>query len=303
MIRSMTGFGVAEGSVGGASVSVEVRSVNSRHFKCSVRVPEGMEALEAELDAHCARRLARGTVTVALRVSEVASAVSARIDRDRLRHHFAEVTSALPAPAGASIGSDPQAAATLASGLLALPGVVVSDGGASFLQSLRPVAVSLLDAACDRALAMRTTEGQSLRDHVQACAAQLRERLSAVKARAPQVVTAYEARLRQRVSALLAEAGVAVQQADLLREVAVFAERSDIAEETERLGAHLSQLDGLLDPANPEPVGRTLDFLSQEMLRETNTIASKSADAEISRHVVEMKTAIDRIKEQAQNAE
>jgi uncharacterized protein (TIGR00255 family) len=150
---------------------------------------------------------------------------------------------------------------------------------------------------------MRTAEGTALRDHVRSCAATLGDRLAAVRERAPRVVAAYQERLRQRVNALLAEVGAAVEPSDLLREVAIFAERSDIAEEVSRLSAHLAQLDSLLSDANPEPVGRTLDFLAQEMLREANTIASKSADAEISRHVVDMKTAIDRIKEQAQNAE
>ena len=110
-------------------------------------------------------------------------------------------------------------------------------------------------------------------------------------------------RLRQRLATALKELGATVSDADLVREVAIFAERSDIAEEVARLSGHVAQFRSVIDASNPQPAGRTLDFLAQEMLREANTIASKSGDVEISRRVVEIKTAIDRIKEQAQNAE
>jgi uncharacterized protein (TIGR00255 family) len=303
MIRSMTGFGTAATKVGGATVSLEVRSVNNRHFKCTVRVPEGMESLEAELESRCSRRLGRGSVTISLRLTEAETAVAARIDAERLSQYMIQLDRALSGLGTRTTQDDAATRAAIAGALLALPGVVVSDGGASFLHSVQPAAMALLDEACDRLLAMRTAEGTALRDHVRSCAATLGDRLAAVRDRAPRVVAAYQERLRQRVNALLAEVGAAVEPSDLLREVAIFAERSDIAEEVSRLSAHLAQLDSLLSDANPEPVGRTLDFLAQEMLREANTIASKSADAEISRHVVDMKTAIDRIKEQAQNAE
>jgi uncharacterized protein (TIGR00255 family) len=108
---------------------------------------------------------------------------------------------------------------------------------------------------------------------------------------------------RQRLAAALKDLGAAVSDADLVKEVAIFAERSDIAEEIARLGGHVEQFRSIIEPSNPQPAGRALDFLAQEMLREANTIASKSGDVEISRRVVEIKTAIDRIKEQAQNAE
>ncbi|MCK6478560.1 MAG: DUF1732 domain-containing protein, partial [Phycisphaerales bacterium] len=113
----------------------------------------------------------------------------------------------------------------------------------------------------------------------------------------------YEQRLRQRIEAMLKEAQVKVDAVDLIREIAVYAERTDIAEEISRLGGHLEQFADLLKPDSDKPVGRTLDFLAQEMLREANTIASKSPDAGISRLIVEVKGAIDRIKEQAANVE
>ncbi len=120
---------------------------------------------------------------------------------------------------------------------------------------------------------------------------------------APTVIEEYHQRLRQRIDELLARAELKVVEQDLIREVAVFAERTDIAEEVSRLGAHLEQMQQIVAAPEDEPTGRTLDFLAQELLREANTIASKSNDAAISRAIVEVKGAIDRIKEQAQNIE
>jgi uncharacterized protein (TIGR00255 family) len=158
-------------------------------------------------------------------------------------------------------------------------------------------------SACDALLAAREREGEALRTLLGEFGAQIDERLRAIRARAPEVVGGYQDRLRQRLAAALKDMGVSVGEADVVREVAIFAERADIAEEVARLGGHLEQFRSLIEPSNPQPAGRALDFLAQEMLREANTIASKSGDVEISRRVVEIKTAIDRIKEQAQNAE
>jgi uncharacterized protein (TIGR00255 family) len=186
--------------------------------------------------------------------------------------------------------------------LLTVPGVV----GLSpelLAESARPVLLRLLDEACDRMLAMRAREGESLHKLLSSFGSSLRERLAVVRERAPEVVRQYQERLRARVNQMLSEIGATVRDEDLLREVAMFAERSDIAEEIARLGGHIDQFESILDPKSDEPAGRTLDFLAQEMLREANTIASKSSDGEIARRIVEMKTAIDRIKEQAANAE
>ena len=129
------------------------------------------------------------------------------------------------------------------------------------------------------------------------------DRLETIVRRAPIVVEQYRNRLRERIDALLAEAGTGLREEDLIREVAVYAERSDITEEVTRLQGHLEQFGEIIDADDGEPRGRTLDFLSQEMLREANTIASKCLDVAISREIVEVKGDIDRIKEQVQNVE
>ncbi len=290
----MTGFGAAQAELDGVLVAVEVRSVNNRHFKCSLRIPEDFTALEPELEAIMTKQLVRGSVIVTVRVSNAASRISARIDGARLKDYIAQIEETLGREAAAKIETGE---------LLMLPGVVVEDGGAMFLERLRPHAAKLATEAAGKVLAMRKSEGEHLRAHLVELGNALRTRLEAIRLRAPAVIAGYQVRLRQRVDTMLAEIGRTVEPADLLREIAIFAERSDIAEELARLAGHLTQYESLLSPSLAEPIGRTLDFVAQEMLREANTIASKSGDVEISRQVVEMKTAIDRIKEQAQNAE
>jgi uncharacterized protein (TIGR00255 family) len=294
MIRSMTGFGIAQAEIDGALVAVEVRSVNNRHFKCTLRVPEDFTVLEADIEAHVSRRLVRGSVIVTVRISNAAAQITTRINGVRLNEYLAQLTTALGAEEASRIDRGQ---------LLLLPGVVVEDGGAVFLEHLRPVALRLLDEACDKLMAMRQIEGEALREHLVEYGAIIRSRVEAIRLRVPEVIAAYQTRLRQRIDGMLAEIGKTVEPADLLREVAIFCERSDIAEELVRLTGHLDQYESLLNAKLAEPIGRTMDFVAQELLREANTIASKSADISISRQVVEMKTAIDRIKEQAQNAE
>ena len=131
----------------------------------------------------------------------------------------------------------------------------------------------------------------------------IRNRLEVRLERAPQVIEEYHQRLRSRIAELTARAELPVAEQDLIREVAIFADRADIREEVTRLRAHLDHFEKIVASDDQEPAGRSLDFLSQELLREANTIASKSNDAEINRAIVEVKGAIDRIKEQVQNVE
>jgi uncharacterized protein (TIGR00255 family) len=150
---------------------------------------------------------------------------------------------------------------------------------------------------------MREREGVFLVEDLMGHREVITSRLAEISDQAPSAVEEYERRLRLRVETMLQDAGVRTEQVDLIREVAVYAEKSDISEEIARLGGHMDQYQELLANGDDRPVGRTLDFLAQEMLREANTIASKSADAVISKAIVEIKGAIDRIKEQVQNVE
>jgi uncharacterized protein (TIGR00255 family) len=295
MIRSMTGFGVASAEVDGARYVVEVRSLNSKYFKALVRLPEDLQGLEGELEPVLARRLSRGSVVLTVRFSDVSADAAARINAKALRQYLEQLQSAAGSGQG-DLNIDMGA-------VLSLPGVVISDTGEALIERARPVLLGLVDEACMRVLAMRSREGVTLHDELHKHRRQIADRLAVIGRRAPEVVVQYRLRLRERIDALLAESSSALRDEDLIREVAVYAERSDITEEVARLQGHLEQFAEIIDAADEEPSGRTLDFLSQEMLREANTIASKCLDVEISREIVEVKGGIDRIKEQVQNVE
>jgi len=295
MIRSMTGFGSASTDVDGAHYLVELRSLNNKYFKAQLRLPEELQGLEAELESVVSRRLNRGTVVVTVKYSDTSARAAAQINSNALRRYLDQLLGVQ--------GLEHDAARIDLGSLLELPGVVVHDTGEQRLEEARQVVLKLADEACDRVLDMRTREGRTLHEDLSAHCNGIAGHLAVIRERVPEVLEQYQSRLRQRMEALLKDSGAAVKEEDVLREVAVYAERSDIAEEVSRLQGHLAQFAELIGGESVEPVGRTLDFLSQEMLREANTIASKCLDVEVSRRIVEIKSAIDRIKEQSQNVE
>ena len=186
--------------------------------------------------------------------------------------------------------------------MLTLPGVVREPMASSdVIESRWPLIESVLQEALAHLGRMRIEEGRTMAADLTANARAIAAELAAVERRAPEVVDAYRSRLGERLNKLLGELGVQVQPADIVREVGIFAERSDVAEEIVRLKSHLEQFDTVM--ATDESSGRKLEFLTQEMFRETNTIGSKANDAEIARHVIEMKSAIERMREMIQNVE
>ncbi|MHC4220107.1 MAG: YicC/YloC family endoribonuclease [Planctomycetota bacterium] len=292
MIRSMTGFGVASTEVDGARYVVELRSLNSKYFKALLRLPEDLQGLEGALEPVLSRRLNRGSVVLTVRFSDVSADAAAEINAKALGQYLEQLRSVTGGNPNIDVGA-----------LLSLPGVVINDTGEALVERVRPVLLGLVDEACARVLTMRTREGATLHEQLHKHRRRIADRLAIIARRAPEVVVHYRTRLRERIDALLAESGAALRDEDLIREVAVYAERSDITEEVSRLQGHLEQFAEIIDADAEEPTGRTLDFLSQEMLREANTIASKCLDVEISREIVEVKGEIDRIKEQIQNVE
>ncbi|MGI9015017.1 MAG: YicC/YloC family endoribonuclease [Phycisphaerales bacterium] len=295
MIRSMTGFGLATAEVNGAHVAVEVRSLNNKYFKSQVRLPDELQALEAEIEPALRSHLNRGSVIFTLQVSDASADAAARINVAAVQSYLKQLLE-IEELTHASTRIDITA-------MLDLPGVIVHETSEGRLERLRPVAMELLETACAGLLAMRTREGRVLHDDLHHQRNVIADRLAIITKRSPQVVQDYQQRLKQRIAMLLSDTNTAIREEDLVREVAVYAERSDIAEEITRLQGHLEQFAEIIDSSDDEPAGRTLDFLTQEMLREANTIASKSGDAEISRMIIEIKGAIDRIREQVQNVE
>jgi uncharacterized protein (TIGR00255 family) len=290
----MTGFGEARGQSNGIAVAVEVRAINSRHLKLSFRASEGYAALEPEVEAVTRDVIRRGTVQLNLRVDRPATSEDYRINTAVVENYRRQ----LERYTGRSEWNDPDDLRML----LTLPGAIDERGSAE--RDPRedwPVIEPVLRDALNNLSKMRAEEGVALSADLAHNGRQILEYLDAIATRAPEVVQSYQSRLTQRVEQALSELNVTVQPADLLREVALFADRSDISEEIVRLRSHLQQYEAAL--MLPESSGRKLEFIAQEMGREVNTIGSKANDAEISRLVVEIKTALERIREQIQNVE
>ncbi len=298
MIRSMTGFGQAANQIDGVHYAVEIRSVNNRYFKSTIRVPDELASLETELETQLRKRVHRGSITLTVKF-RLADDVSPYQINDHALQDYLKHLQQLRDQVGNS-----QTANIDLTALLGLPGVLVqTDDLEQITAKARTALKPLVDQAIEGLWKMRSVEGMALAEDLLGHRAAIESRLSEIAKRAPQVVDEYHDRLRNRVNELLAKAQLDIAQPDLIREVAVYAERCDIAEEVSRLTGHMQQFEEILTNGNDEPSGRTLDFLTQEMLREANTIASKSNDVTIARHIVEVKGAIDRIKEQVQNVE
>lgn len=295
MIRSMTGFGAAAAEESGAHYAIEIRSLNNKYFKSTVRMPDELIGLEAELEAVLVRRLTRGSVLTTVRFFDSSAAAAGEINVNAVKRYLQQL---LEVP-----GIDHGSARIDLGALLTLPGVVICSNAEQLLDRSRTMLLRLADEACDKLLAMRVREGVNIKAELHKHGDAINKHLGVIAERAPSVVEQYQQRLQQRINALLADSGTSVSPDDLIREVAVYAERSDIAEEVSRLSGHLEQFASIINASDKEPSGRTLEFLAQEMLREANTIASKCMDVEVSRRIVEVKGAIDRIKEQAQNIE
>ena len=289
----MTGYGDAECTRDELSYALEIRSVNNRYFKLTTKLPDSMQFFEAEADKLLRVRLNRGSINYQLKIKSGDAGAGAQINIEALRAYAAQLQVFVQEGLVDKID--------LAS-LLSLPGVT---GGCEIDAQTRAhmarVATELTEQAIEKVIAMRREEGLALGEDLLKQAAEIRGLAGETAKRAPQVVTAYQAKLKTRVDQLLADVKLEVEQDDLLREVAVFADRCDICEELTRLTSHLDQFEQLCN--GNENVGRKLDFLAQEMLREVNTIGSKANDATIARNVVNMKSLIDRIKEQVQNVE
>jgi uncharacterized protein (TIGR00255 family) len=293
MIVSMTGFGDATAERDGTHYAVEIRSLNNRFFKVIIKLPETVSGLEPELESTLRESLGRGSITYILKMRSDSAEAAYHINTQALQAYLAQLQ--------AIKGLDGHIQIDLGA-LLQLPGVCqeprdetdeIARHGPT-IQELSRKAIAKLDA-------MRRREGEALfkelMKHVNGIAAHLKE----IQIRAPFVIEDYHRRLSQRVSQLMAKAELQVNQNDLIKEVAVFSERADIAEEIQRLTSHLDAFEQSCKTG--EHAGRKLDFIAQEMLREANTIASKANDAQIARHIVEIKGAIDRLKEQVQNVE
>lgn len=294
MMLSMTGYGAAQTTQEGVAYAVEVRSVNHRYLKTSLKIPEFLQFAEAEFESLLRRRIARGSVNLSLRIRSQSAAALRPLDMSVVQAYVDQLTQA-KIPTGVQPTIDLAAIALL-------PGV--SDAAVVDEETrtrIAEVVTRVADQALDALIEMRRVEGRSLADDLREIVGQIRSEIDSIAVRAPVVVEEYFERLRNRVGLLMQAAQLELEADALAREVAVYAERSDISEELSRIRSHLEQFGELCERG--DQVGRTLDFLAQELLREANTIGSKSNDVRIARGVVVMKGLVDRLKEQVQNVE
>lgn len=292
----MTGYGEASAQIDGVHYFVEVRSLNNKYFKAVLRLPEVFQGLEAEMESRLRQRLSRGTITLAASCTDASASAAYEINHLALERYVNQLRK-VPMVGSGDVKLD-------ISSLLSLPGVLQPPSDEEDrISRARAAFAPLLEKAVDGLLSMRQREGRMLVDDLSQQRDLIINRLGLIREQAPGVIAEYEKRLKARIEAMLHGAEARIDAVDLIREIAVYAERTDIAEEITRLGGHMDQFGQLLSGKEDRAIGRTLDFLAQEMLREANTIASKSPDAAISRSIVEIKGAIDRIKEQAQNVE
>ena len=293
MIVSMTGFGDATAERGGTHYSVEIRSLNNRYFKPVIKLPENLQGLEPELETVLREKLVRGSITFVLKMRTDSAEAAYHINTQALNAYLQQLQQikGLNGNMQIDLGS-----------LLQLPGVCQEPRDEiDELQRHGDVIRELTNQAIDKLNVMRKREGESLFDELMRHRKLIAENLAEIQKRAPFVIDDYHKRLSQRVNLLISKAELKVNEVDLIKEVAVFAERADICEEIQRLTHHLESFEQAGRAG--EHAGRKLDFITQEMLREANTIASKANDAQIARHIVEIKGAIDRLKEQVQNVE
>jgi uncharacterized protein (TIGR00255 family) len=291
----MTGFGEARLQDSRWTILVELRTVNNRHFKLSAKISDEFAALEPALEHLIRERVRRGTVQVILRIDRPRRPEDYRLNLVALASYRDQLRGLQ--------GSDSAGAPPLdLAQLLALPGVVEEVRAPErTVQEDWPEIAGVVVRALDALESARAQEGRAMAAELTAMGRSLGEHLGRIVDRAPLVVQAYQAKLTDRIQARVREQGVMVGPGDLIREVAILADRCDISEEVVRLRAHLAQYAAIIDA--PESSGRKLEFLVQEMGREANTIGSKANDVEISRSVVEVKALLERIRELVQNVE
>ncbi|MCP5006067.1 MAG: YicC family protein [Planctomycetes bacterium] len=296
MIKSMTGFGSAELKSDDKTVYVEIRSLNNKYLKINTKIPESLAGFEDRIGKLLKEVLLRGTVTLSIDYKVLKQEPRCFINRDVLKEYYkliSEIRDEISFEQDVSFSS-----------LISLPGVLEyrkdiadeEDAGDSWaeLEVLIRSAVYDLDV-------MKQTEGNNLRLDIEKWTKRISLLTDNIESESDVVVEKYRDRIYKRVQSLLEGANVSIEKEDLYKEVAIFADRCDISEELVRLRSHLTMFWDVV--GKEEPAGRKLEFIVQEMFREANTIGSKANNTDIVRQVIEIKTEIERVKEQVLNVE
>ena len=309
MLHSMTGFGAAVCKEENILVSVELKTVNNRYFKLSLRLTEGYGALEQRIESFLRKVIERGTISAHIRIITARENSGYQINKKALKSYTEQVFTAVQElnehhnfliRTFIRIFSMP---AIQISTLATLPGVIVMDNehDEAASEKVWTLLEKTLREALDALQTMRKAEGDAMEKGLAANVESLRQLIDNIAELSPRVAPVYRQKLQERIEKVLKEQGLELNDADFTRELAVYADRCDISEELVRFQSHLEQFVSAMQ--SPESCGRKLDFLTQELFREVNTIGSKANDADITKHVVEIKTIIERIREMVQNVE
>jgi len=290
----MTGYGDAQGQLNGVTYTVEIRTVNNRYFKANIKLPESIAFLTEAIEKLLRSNLSRGMVNYVLRLKNASANVLFDIDEKALQaviERLSRISSSADINCPIDIGS-----------LLNLPGILEpASPDEKMAEQIKKTVLEISQEAIEKLKQMRAAEGTALEADLKKHCDAIKQDIERISARSEVVLTRYSEKLKKRVNELLVSAKLKLDEETLAREVAIFAERSDISEEIARMDSHLQQL--LQGCQTNSQAGRRLEFISQEMLREANTIASKASDTDITSCVVDIKCRIDRIKEQVQNVE
>lgn len=291
MLKSMTGFGRAQASAGGIAVTVEIKSVNHRYFECNVRAPRMYGFLEDRLKALMKTGIARGKVDCSVQI-DLTDGETTRVQVDgALAQSYMQALQELK---GMGLRDDISVMS-----VSRLPDVLTITREELDDEALWALVQPAARQALDQMIAVRAGEGARMQRDMMEKSEQILALVRQIEQRSPQTVEEYRGRLLERMRQVLEE--TAVDEQRILMEAAVYADKTAVDEETVRLRSHFEQLQEILQA--DEAVGRRLDFLVQEMNREANTIGSKAQDVEITRAVLDIKTAIEKIREQVQNVE
>ena len=292
MVKSMTGYGRAEESVNGCTITVELRSVNNRYLDCNVRIPRLYLFAEDAIKARVQNTISRGKVDVFVTLDNAgADKVQVSVNKPVADGYYAALK---------SLAEEYHLSDDISVSLLSrFPEVLLAEKAEEDVEQMAKDICSVLDRALADFDQMRTREGERLRDDILSRAETIEAKVALVEERSPQTVSEYRARLEAKMNEVLAN--TQLDPARILTEAAIFADKITVDEETVRLRSHIGQLREML--AKGGAIGRKLDFLIQEFNREANTIGSKCSDIEIARHVVDVKAEIEKIREQVQNIE
>lgn len=292
MIKSMTGFGRAQETVDGMTVTVELKSVNHRYFEFSAKVPRTYGFLEEKLKTFLNARISRGKTECYVSIENLEESDMEVIVNPSLAKGYVEALRTLSDTFGLK---EDFSAISIAK----FPDVLTLRKAPADEEKIWNAVQTVAEKAVACFVAMRATEGEKLRADILSKADTILEHVSFVESRSPQTVREYNQKLRQRMEELLENTQIDEQR--LLTEAAIFADKVAVDEETVRLRSHISQLREFMDA--DEPIGRKLDFLVQEINREANTIGSKAQDVEIAKRVIAIKAEVEKIREQVQNIE